>query len=231
VNELESELRSLAGAIAFPDAPSLAPAVARRIHRRRRGRRVALALAAAAAALGVAFAVPPARSALLRFFHLEGVTVERVDTLPAARARPFEQSLGKRMPLALAEQRLGFRFLLPPGVRPATVHVLGQMASVLLERDRTPLLLSEFRAAFDELLKKVVGPSTSVEPLSVDGHAGIWVEGATHFLYVQRGGGTAETPLAVSGNVLLWLRGGIVLRLQGSVDRAEALRIAETVGR
>jgi hypothetical protein len=172
--------------------------------------------------------VPPARSALLRFFHLEGVTVVRVDALPAVRARPFEQALGEKLPLAKAEQRLGFRFLLPPSAHPTTAYLLGGMASVLLERSGRPLVLSEFRTPIPELVKKVVGPSTLVSEVRVGAAPGLWVEGATHFLYVRRGGGVAETPLAVHGNVLLWVRDGLVLRLQGQLDRRDALRVARS---
>ena len=230
MSELELQLRALAEEIALPPAPDLATAVRSRIHRGRRIRRALLAVAVAAAALGVAFAVPPARSALLRFFHLEGVTVVRVDTLPAQRARSIGRSLGAPVPLAVAERRLGFRFLLPPGAAPAHVRVLGGgLGTALLEHAGKPLLLSEFRGDVFDLMKKVAGPGTFVTPVQVGDNPGIWVEGATHFLYLAPNGAISEAPIAVHGNVLLWQRGGLTLRLQGRLDRAEAIRIARTV--
>jgi len=47
-------------------------------------------------ALGIALAVPPARSAILRFFHIGSVTVERVETLPHAQQRSLVAGLGRR---------------------------------------------------------------------------------------------------------------------------------------
>jgi hypothetical protein len=230
MTELELRLRTLGDEIAVPPAPDLAAAVHSRIQRRHLLRRTLLAIAVAAAALGVAFAVPPARSALLKFFHLEGVTVVRVDTLPAQRARALGRSLGSPVPLAVAERRLGFRFLLPPGAKPARVRVHGGvLGTALLEHDGQPLLLSEFRGDVFALMKKVAGPSALVASVEVGGNPGIWVAGATHFLYLGRSGALSELPIAVHGNVLLWQRDGLTLRLQGQLGRADAIRIAEAV--
>jgi hypothetical protein len=229
MTELELELRTLASEIAVPAAPDLTAAVARRIRRRRATRRAFLAIAAAAAAIGIAFAVPPARSAILRFFHLQGVTVQRVDTLPAGRARTTGRALGPSMPLEAAERRLGFRFGLPPGAKPTHARVVGALGTVLLERDGTPLLLSEFRGDVFALMKKVAGPSTNVAEVDVGGAPGIWVEGATHFLYLGAGGVVSELPIAVRGNVLLWQRGRLTYRLQGRISERDALRIAESI--
>jgi hypothetical protein len=229
MTELELELRALADELAVPPTPDIAPAVMRRIRRRHATRRALLAIAAAAAALGIAFAVPPARSALLRFFHLEGVTVERVDTLPPGPARALGRSLGTSMPLPAAEARLGFRFALPRGARPTHARVIGVLGTVLLETRGRPLLLSEFRGRVFDLMKKVAGPATLVEPVTVDGAPAIWVEGATHFLYLGRGGGIADLPVAIHGNVLLWQHDGLTLRLQGRVTKDEALQVAASV--
>jgi hypothetical protein len=229
MTELELQLRALGDEIAVPPTPDLAPAVIRRIRRRHTARRTFLAIAAGAAALGIAFAVPPARSALLRFFHLEGVTVERVGTLPPGPARAIGRSLGEPMPLADAERQIGFRFALPAGTTPTRAYVIGGLGTVLLERDGAPLLLSEFRGRVFDLMKKVVGPATLVEEVRVGGAPGIWIEGPTHFLYFDRGGGIAELPIAVHGNVLLWQRDGLTLRLQGRVGKRDAIRTARSV--
>src|ERR671935_168238 len=85
--ELERELRALAGALDLPEAPDLAGAVRARLAaplRRGVWRPLAVALAVAVVAVGIAFAVPPARSAILRFLGLESVTVIRVEKLPPA---------------------------------------------------------------------------------------------------------------------------------------------------
>jgi hypothetical protein len=229
MTELERQLRALADEIAVPAAPALAAAVASRVRRRRTTRRVLLAVAIAAAAFGIAFAVPPARSAILRFFHLQGVTVERVDTLPTGRARAIGRSLGTPLPLDAAERRLGFRFRLPPGTPPTHARVLGGLGTVLLERGGAPLLLSEFRSGALDLLKKVTGSSTRVAGVQVRGAPGIWIEGARHFLYLGGSGAITEVPIAVQGNVLLWQEGAVTYRLQGRIGEREAIRIAESV--
>src|SRR5437763_16484994 len=74
----------------------------------RRGRPPRLVLAAAAAllALGIAFAVPPARSAILRFLHVGGVTIERVETLPPTQVRALRDSLGVPITQTDAEKLL-----------------------------------------------------------------------------------------------------------------------------
>ena len=68
-----------------------------------------------------------ARSAILRFFHLRGATVERVGKLPPAVERSQAGGLGKPLSRAEAEQRVGFGLALPPveGGGPARVYVLG----------------------------------------------------------------------------------------------------------
>jgi hypothetical protein len=229
MTELDLELRALGDEIAVPAAPDLAATVASRIRRRRTARRGLLAIAIAASALGIAFAVAPARSAILRFFHLQGVTVERVDTLPAGRARAIGPALGTSMPLDAAERRLGFRFALPPGAAPTHASVVDSLGTVLLERGGSPLLLSEFRGDVFALMKKVGGPSTTVAEVAVGGAPGIWIEGTTHFLYLRSGGEVAQLPIAVHGNVLLWQQGGLTNRLQGRIGERDAIRLAESV--
>src|SRR5207249_3599125 len=87
---LERDLRALAAELEWPDTPALAPL---ELGRRRNLRPLVLALAVLVLALAVAFAVPPARSAILRFLHLRGVSVERVETLPPAEERPLVAGL------------------------------------------------------------------------------------------------------------------------------------------
>src|SRR2546421_9886083 len=87
--ELERDLREVGRLIAFPPEPNLVLGVVGRLTERPRRRRpLVLALAVLAVSLAAAFAVPPAWTAILRFFHIGGETVERVNVLPPARHRP-----------------------------------------------------------------------------------------------------------------------------------------------
>src|SRR5439155_18293765 len=101
--ELERALAALAEEIEFPTAPDLRPRVRERLERRRLARPFALAVALLDVAFGIAMAVPPARSAILRFFHIGAVTVERVQRLPAARERPLATGLGPARTLDQAQ--------------------------------------------------------------------------------------------------------------------------------
>ena len=98
----EHELRALAPFVDLPDERELAPAVRARLRGRPQRRRTVLVVVAAAlAAVAVAFAVPPARSAILRLFHLQGARIEL--RRPAARRpdrtpRPRRPDRARRTP-------------------------------------------------------------------------------------------------------------------------------------
>src|SRR5262245_8333275 len=112
MSELERSLIALGAELEWPATPPVsvrlegAPAV-----RRRRG--LVLGVALAVIALALAFAVPDSRSAILRFLHLGGVTVERVTTLPAAEERSLGSSLGVPASRDEAEAALGGPVALP----------------------------------------------------------------------------------------------------------------------
>ena len=228
----ERELRALAAHVDFPADRDLAPAVRARLGAApSRGRRTAvLVLAALALGIAVAFAVPPARSAILRAFHLQGVRIEYVDRLPeVTTARPLD--LGVRLPLADAERQAGFRPLASPllGV-PDRVTWDGQMLWFAYGHVR--LLVSQFRASERvELLKKLAGPGTSIEPVRVDGGQGYFISGATHFLYVAPTSVIRDERVRLARNVLLWQHGPLTLRLEGDIPISEALAIARSFRR
>src|ERR687886_740221 len=112
--ELEQALVALGRELDVPAAPDLRGAVGQRIERRRARRRwLALAAGLAVVAVGIAFAVPQARSAILRFFHIGAATVERVETLPPATRRPLVSGLGPARTRAAAERVAGFKIVLP----------------------------------------------------------------------------------------------------------------------
>ena len=151
MSALELRLRALGQALELPPEPDLAPRVLERLEGRRRPfpwrRGAVLALALLVLALGAAFAVPQARSAILRFFHLGGVTVIRVETLPPAVERAQAGGLGRPVSLPEAERQVLFRILLPPfkGGEPRHVYVLGDsLATVIVRAHGRPALLSEF---------------------------------------------------------------------------------------
>jgi hypothetical protein len=235
VNDLERRLAALGAEIAFPPEPDVAAAVMARLEERPRRpfpwRRVALALAVLGAAIAAAFAVPQARTTILRWFHLRGVTVERVETLPPAVERSQAGGLGQPYSRTVAEGVVGFHLALPPfrDGRPRRIYVRdGQLASVIVRAYGQPVLLSEFRSSNPEFLRKSVSSETRVEPVRVDRSPALWVEGPRHAL-IYPGGAAEPQTILIHGNVLLWVHGRLTLRLEGKLDKDDALRLARSI--
>jgi hypothetical protein len=230
VNELELRLEELGRELAFPPEPDLVA----RVRERGSGRPfpwrgVALAFAVLAAAIATAFAVPQARSAILRFLHLGGATVVRVDTLPQATERSRAAGLGAPVSLEEAQRRSGLRLVLPPGEGPARAYVLdGGLVTVVLQAYGKPVLLSEFASFGPGSIRKLTAQETRVEPARVRGAEALWIEGPHAFEYFGRNG-FHQAPVRERGNVLLWLHGPLTLRLEGPLTKAQALELARRI--
>jgi hypothetical protein len=217
VTPLEHALVALGRELELPPAPDLVPALRARLEPRRRRRPLVVAvIAAALVALVAALAVPQARSTILRFFHLGGVTIERVETLPPAQERPFAQGLGPSLTVREAKRQVNFEPLLPPGLQRVYVDE-GAVLALLRERGKT-VLLTEFRG--DMYVKKILGGQTRVDEMRVGRDYGLWVAGARHVFRMP-----SHAP-RMAGNVLLWTHGDLTLRLEGRLTKAEAVRLA-----
>ncbi len=227
MTELELRLEELGRELAFPPTPDLAPAVRERTQRKPFAwRRVAPAVAVAVVVLAAAFAVPQSRGAILRFFHLGGATVVRVETLPQATERSRAAGLGVPVTLAEAQRRAGLRLLLPPGERPRRAYVLGDaLVTVVLKAHGKTMLLSEFGSFGPGSLQKLVAQEAQVERARVNGAEALWIEGPHAFEYFGRNG-FRQAPVREQGNVLLWLHGDLTLRLEGPLTKAQALELA-----
>jgi hypothetical protein len=237
--QLERDLRELGRRIEYPLEPDLVPAVRARLEEPSRPllarRRVlVLALAALALAIGAAFAVPPARTAILRFFHIGGETVERVDVLPPAGRRSPVQGLRGPTSIEAASRIAGFRILLPAhGAADAErFYADDSIASTYLSVSgkAASILLTEFRGDLG-MAKKVATPGTRIEPETVNGEDALWLEGASHVvIYFDSEARGQSRNVRLAGNTLVWVRGSLTLRLEGRLSKAEALRIARTIG-
>jgi hypothetical protein len=224
----ERELRALAVFVDFPAERDLASAVrARLAPRPRRRRAVVLVFAALVLAVAVAFAVPPARSAILRFLHLRGVQIEFVDKLPEVRTSgPLD--LGVPIPLSDAEGTAGFR--------PLTSSLLGDPDRVTWDGEmlwfaygHVRLLISEFRATgLERFIKKVLEPGTHLDAVAVDGGQGYFISGARHFVYIAPSSLIRDERVRLARDVLLWEHGSLTFRLEGDLTLQQALRIARS---
>jgi hypothetical protein len=210
MTDLDLRLRALN--VAWPPTPELRLELAPRRQRRR-----VLVAALAGAALAAAFAVPQSRSALLRFFHLGGVTIERVDTLPSAQERPLSAGLGDPVDDAEAARALSGPFL--PARHGTLYEQADGIVSTLL---RGPLLLSEFGSG--QFLKKFMG-GTHVEWVEVaPGVQGIWLSGDPHVVFFP------DSSPRLAGDVLVWAAGDRTFRLEGAdLERERALRLARRI--
>ncbi|HEX4931095.1 MAG TPA: hypothetical protein VFV62_10345 [Gaiellaceae bacterium] len=230
MSELELRLIALRDEIAWPDTPIVRPVLDRRPARASRVRPLALGFAIVLAVLaGVLALSPGARSAFLEIFHLKGATVERVDELPEVEARPID--FGEVVSRAEAERRVGFE-LLDLG-EPDAVFVRGNRLASLVygSVDRPHLVLSELRGTvWDGLVKKIGGPGTRIDQVTVDGERGLFITGDEHFvMFFDETGEITDEPTFLAGTVLLWNRGPLLLRLEGDLTRAEALELAKSV--
>lgn len=254
MTELELLLLELGRELDYPPTPQLGPRVRARLAERpaRRWaltrRTLVVALAVLAVAIGAAFAVPPARTAILEWLGLRGVEIRRVEAPPKApRGGDLKApiganlGLGRRVTLSEARQLAEYGVVVPTleGFnQPPEVYFTaslpgGQVAFVYYVKDpRSPtILLTQFRAEPGfEYIQKLSGPGTLIERVTINGQPGYWLEGEPHaFLFVDPDGKIREETLRLAGNTLLWQRGELTLRLEGARTKAEATRIARSV--
>jgi hypothetical protein len=235
MTELERRLHALAPYVELPEDPDLQAAVGARIAARRSPRlrrAVALGLALVALAIGIAFAVPPARSGILRFLGFGGVRIEFVDKLPVAPVRN-ELDLGLLTTLSAARDAVSYRILISDLLGgPDEVHLRGdQVGFVYRTKEGVKLLVTQFPGTETSgLVKKLYTPRTRIFYAPVGGSPGYWITGAPHaFLYLDKRGRVIQQTLYLAGDTLLWQHGGLTLRLEGRISLGQALRIARSL--
>ena len=239
MSELERALVALGHDLALPEAPDLAPRVLHALERPGRPSRLRLAVVLAAVLVAVvlaALAVPDARSALARFFHIGTVRIEVVDDLPAVEPQPpeldLEFALGERVSLAEARRRAGYDLLeleeMPDrvylGPRDSVWFLYGSTSAVRLLVAQTP------RVRVDEefILKKLAAAGTRVEQATVRGRPAFFLSGAEHeVLLLDEHGFVIQESARLAQDVLLWEEDGRTLRLEGDFSLDDALAIAD----
>lgn len=148
-----------------------------------------------------------------------------------------DPALGRRVSLDEARSGAGFGVLTPTNAgfaHPDAVHLLGAppIARVALSYgDRGSV--TEFIGAADPLgFEKMIGSGTTVESLTLNGHAAFWISGAPHelFIYYRDGSGSPVwDSMIVTGNVLVWQAGEVTLRFVTPLGRAEAVAVADSM--
>ena len=257
VDELERELRSLGGALAIPrPSAGFAAAVSARIEveaprrerppfvlfpRVRRGVLLALAatlLIVAAAAAAIGFNLPGLRIIFGPPPSIEPTPTTAPSGLPGARL-----GLGELMSVEDAQALVDFPLLQPtdPDLGPpdATYIRLARVVFIWSPRAGIPptddpgvgLLLNQFEGRVGEnIVEKIAMDGTLVEPITVDGAPGYWIAGAPHyFVYIAPSGREIDDTYRSVSQTLVWTRDGITYRLETSLDRDAAIRVAESL--
>jgi hypothetical protein len=154
------------------------------------------------------------------------------------------EALDAADPAAL-DERAGFHVRLPtdPGIgTPAAAWIDeregGQVTLLWPPNDRLPatteadvgLLISQFRGTLDDgFFAKSIDSGTIVAPVEVGGDRGYWLSGEQHLFFWEGPDGFVDDARRWVGDVLVWSDGPITYRLETSLGRAEAIRIAESM--
>lgn len=238
--ELEHALRSVGRNLDYPAAPDLTGLVRRRLadgERPRqpflRRRAVVVALALLAVSVGAVMAVPQARSTVLDWLGVGGVTIRYVEELPPVDQATSDLGLGESVSLGEARRRALFRILLPRtgGLDdPPNVYYRDdarQVAFLYGSEEEPKLLITQ--AGVGGSLEKLAGVSTDVELVTIgDGIAGVWLSGEKHGLFYPGVG--EEEPFRLVGNALVFeTAGGITVRIEAEIPKEEAIRIARSM--
>jgi hypothetical protein len=93
------------------------------------------------------------------------------------------------------------------------------------------VLVTEARGSVNSIFfSKMIGPGTTIEPVTVAGSSGYWVAGAPHvFVFVDSSGNVRVETLRLATNTLLINVGGTVVRIEGNLTKAQALAIAASL--
>lgn len=255
---LETALRGLSTRVAFPDAaPSGVDDLATMARRRivaagiepRRPRRwpfrrslvlaVAALLALAVAATAVGLWLPGLRIAF-------GDMPSQAPTTARPPSGPPGSSLGLGSSVSLDEAErisaLDLRLPSDPSIGAPDAVYVGAVRQVSLvwapaanlpptESGGVGLLITEYDGRIDVgYFEKLVDSDAVVEEVSVGADRGYWISGAPHFFYfIDRSGQGVEDSHRVVGDTLVWASDGVTYRLESSLGRDGAIRLAETL--
>lgn len=166
---------------------------------------------------------------------------------PGASLEPGARlGLGERVELADLASRADFpvRYPTDPLVGPPDAAWIdprkaGQVALAWRTRADLPattepgvgMLLMQFNGRLDQgMITKMIDSGTNVERVAVGGNPGFWITGDQHFFFYEDANGNAvDDTRRWVGDTLLWTEGGLTYRLEASLGRATAIRIAESL--
>jgi hypothetical protein len=250
---LAAALADLAVTIEFPLTPVLSTVVAAEIRQPARarwawsrpvlgrslGRSLVLGAAAAILVVGAAGAIGLGLGALRISFVGDSPLPTPVGSVP-------NRGYGQPTTLAEAQQAVPFAIRLPAiptlgkpdavylATVPATGTVTlawGDRAGYPADADGIGLVVTEFEADIGPAtFEKMILEGTAVQPVSVNGVPGWWVEGGTHFFFYRDAGGEiVETTIRLVGSALFWDEEGLVIRVEGAPNLEAAMKVAASL--
>jgi hypothetical protein len=211
-----------------------------------------MAAAAAMLVLGALAAYPPSREAIAGWINVHTFfrTVPHLATPTPLPPGPLGQrlGLGRQSTLPQARAAVKWPLLVPTSLgQPDEVYVEpapdapsgGEVTLVYAARPGIPaagetgvgVLITEARGAVNsQFFGKMIGPGTTIEPVTVAGRSGYWVSGAPHVVvFVDSTGAVRFETLRLATNTLLINVGGTVVRIEGNLSQAKALEIAASL--
>lgn len=255
IAELERSLDLLRGAIEWPATPPLAGRITARtatpvaVPRQWFQSRWALAAAVVLLAIAALIAYTPSRDAIASWINLHTI-ITRLNQLPTPSPQP-SGPLGKRLglgdptTLAAAQSKVGSKVLVPVQLgKPDEVYFqndapAGEVNLVYKSRPGiresrytgVAVLITEVSGRVDtNFFGKMLGPGTTIEDVTVNGHQGWWISGQPHeVFFVDANGNFRSETLRLGTNTLLIDYGGLVVRIEGDLTKAQALEIAASL--
>jgi hypothetical protein len=211
-----------------------------------------VAAAAAMLVLGALAAYPPSREAIAGWINVHTFfrTVPHLATPTPLPPGPLGQrlGLGRQSTLPQARAAVKWPLLVPTSLgQPDEVYVEpapdapsgGEVTLVYAAQQGIPaagetgvgVLITEARGAVNsQFFGKMLGPGTTIEPVTVAGSSGYWVSGAPHVVvFVDSTGAVRFETLRLATNSLLINVGGTVVRIEGNLSKAQALEIGASL--
>ena len=221
-----------------------------------RSYRARWALAAAAAivvAAGALLAFPLSREAIANWVNVHTIfrQVPRLATPTPQPPGPLGErlGLGGRTTLPDARTQIAWHIAIPATLgQPDEVYLQpvvnapaqGEVTLVYATRPGIPIagqtgvsvLVTEARGTVDQnFFGKMIGPGTTLEPITVAGHQGYWISGPLNeFFFTDANGNFRNETGRLAANTLILDDGGTVIRIEGNLTKAQALEIAASLG-
>ena len=234
---LEAALSDLGAAIRFPSTPPLAAGIAAYLVAQPRAgwrprfgslqRSLVLAVVGLLAVGGIAGAIGIGIGAIqIRF--ADGTP------LPTPLASVANRGYGAQTTLPQAQASVPFAIRLPADTElgpPEAVFLADLPTGGTVTLVWGELVVTQFSADIGpDTFEKMITSGTRVEPVSVNGLAGWWVEGGSHaFFYRDVDGNFVDTSLRLVTSALIWEEDGLALRVEGATSLEAALRVAASL--